>query len=159
MDTMTARGLFSGSFSEELIIYIDHSSIDVWEDQVASLLDLGRKYWELYYTKESLIDLIRMQRMQAWIMTDLQRDPYAVVLTSLQVYPKLKALRFEFMSGRDLNKAQKHLPTVLAWGRRLGADIVEGNMRPGMARLAEKHGFKCEAKRMVASLRPEGMLQ
>lgn len=79
--------------------------------------------------------------MQVWIAGKNQKV-VAVMVTEIVIYPRQKALKMVAMAGTDFSEWEEGWNKIEAWAREHGCTRVEAMTRPGITKLAKRHGFR-----------------
>ena len=88
------------------------------------------------HTVEDCWDLIQQNKLQLWV------GPHSVIITELEQYPQLKAVRFFLAAGR-MDELQSMADSILDWARTEGCTRAGMIGRPGWARSwMAKDGWK-----------------
>jgi hypothetical protein len=90
---------------------------------------------------ENLRQFIRTGAMQVWTIHD-GPTVWGVVITELVAFPGYQVLRVVLLAGNSLEQ-WIHLDAVLeSYALRRGCAFIEGWVRPGLAKVLDKHGYR-----------------
>jgi len=95
------------------------------------------------YLSLDVLQNVQSEVWQLWLARrDTGGDILAVIVTSISVYPQIRALRIRIVTGDEREVWQGCIGELEQWGRDMGCCLVEGEARPGWARIAKKFGYR-----------------
>lgn len=96
-------------------------------------------------TAEHLKEAVKQNRMSLWVVHD-GPEIVACVVVSIAHHPKKRAVFVQATAGRDLDQWIDQIEPLLRDCRDLvGADMIEAECRPGLARRLKKRGWRTKA--------------
>lgn len=125
---------------EEQIALFTSDQIDQHWGAITSLLDDTEWLSELYEPSD-FYELIKTGQFQVWALDD--GTLCAIVLTSIQVFPKKKILQIHGIKGQGLPRFVDKIEEKFEFlARVVGASEMRTFVRPGLEKLLRKRGAR-----------------
>lgn len=110
---------------------------------ISYLLELGREYWDSYYTLEQIHELLLEGTFQFWYLRDENKDlPYLGGMTQVDVYGRKKVLRILWIGGTHLGEIMTLLWVVENWAKKNDIEEVEVYGRDAFIRMLHNAGYR-----------------
>tara|TARA_A100001011_G_C14272151_1_gene827462 strand:- start:1434 stop:1862 length:429 start_codon:yes stop_codon:yes gene_type:complete len=113
----------------------------VWifvKDYIQKALDRSGGYAD----HEHIKDQIKNNLMQLWVAwSEEDQKVYAVGVTELKKYPKVKTMNFRILTGEKMNLWVKYLEPMEEWAKQQGVDKMEFYSRPGWEKFLKTKGY------------------
>lgn len=116
-------------------------TVPVWP-KVRRFMVESAEYTYGRYEAEDILDSV-LDGNQLWIAFTDEGDVIGAVVTSIENYPRKRALAMHFCGGEDLARWKgPMLKTLQMWARDAGCDVIESSGRPGWTRIFAEDGHK-----------------
>lgn len=106
----------------------------IWPFVEPFLVSALKKWLPVYFSCD-LLDMVKDDKAQLWIITNNKEEKlYGAGLTQIVPYPRARILNLFLFGGRDLNKWRKKFPeAVELFARSQGCDFMQAIGRAGWA--------------------------
>lgn len=94
------------------------------------------------FTLEQAFAFCRVDKMQLWLVHDLGEEPFFFALTERNEYPLGVTVRVCLVGGRGIRRALHRLEVLEAWARMQGAERLELETTPKLARVLVRYGYQ-----------------
>ena len=120
----------------------EHKEVDkVWifvKDYIQNALNRSGGYAD----HTDIKDLIKKDLMQLWVAwSEKDQKVYAVGVTELKQYPKLKTMNFRILTGEKMELWVKFLEPMEEWAKEQGVTKMEFYSRPGWEKFLKTKGY------------------
>ena len=92
--------------------------------------------------------LLELGQAQLW----LGGNGEMIAVTRIVNYPNVKRLAVDFIEGQNHKEYFEHMEYIEHWAASLGATQAEAELRPGLAKVARKQGWKRHRVKMYKHL-------
>lgn len=126
--------------------------LDIYWDAMLIELRKIRHVWDVWWTEETLYEMIVADGIQVWVVGD-DNSFHLVVFTQVRDYPANSILFIMLMFGNKLSKSLPFLQAVLEdYADKTGCTMVEAVGRKGWERVLRPLGFECAQVVMLKKL-------
>lgn len=116
--------MFDGVSTDTDLVGVPAENFERWYHRVSPHIEkMAEGSGGRFYAEDICAGIVDRE-MQLWVILD-GPNLLCVFVTSVVVYPRLKALRFMGCVGRNFRKWVHHRASVEAWGRSQGASLAE----------------------------------
>jgi hypothetical protein len=127
--------------TQESVYLLDWAQFTFYWDGISKCLD--ETDFGTYYTKEWLMEQVRLGYIQVWALSDGMIR--LMIFSRIFEYPKAKVIQIFWGYGCDLDKFLEVANSAMdKAAAAIGADRIEIFGRPGWARKMKKLGFERE---------------
>lgn len=90
------------------------------------------------FSLDDVLGLLNLGQAQLWVANDGEM----IMITRIGNYPEVKRLIIDFIEGKNHKDYFEHMEYIEAWAISLGATQAEAEMRPGLAKVLRKAGWR-----------------
>lgn len=117
------------------VIWINKEDAERIWPQVEPFLVSALKRWLPVYFSSDLLDMVKKDQLQLWIITDNDaKKLYGSALTEIRNYPRAKMLNIFMLGGKDMNKWKAKMEGAMeTFAYSQNCEIIQAIGRSGWA--------------------------
>lgn len=109
--------------------------------QVRQMIERVREVSPSVYSFVDIVAKLEAGEFQLWLLHE-EFELKLIMITEIELWPKMKRLRVEMMSGEDYDSYGHHLSELKTWAKQHRCREIVSSVRPGFSKKLKKQGFR-----------------
>ncbi|MDE2100412.1 MAG: hypothetical protein KGL39_24380 [Patescibacteria group bacterium] len=124
------------------LFQIPPEMLDLALAHVGPMIDSAAEYSVGKYKGADVVDAIRKEKMQLWVVIDDKKKIQAIAITELALFPQAKVCRFLCATGENAPEWIHLIKEIEDWAVNEGCTQFQAECRPGWERLLKSYDYQ-----------------